>query len=1281
MLERGLGKVNGVHLTKADFGNNEHWCDICAKVKCKNRHHKRRPVPDAGWPDHPNMIHATDTMGRESITSLWGERYCTVVKDHHDGRTWTYAHRHKDDISEVLEEHEHDALVDARLSKSYREYGGTVDFPVKAYRNDNAGEFVGEAEQQRRRESRVATQPTVPNYGHGQQNAVAERGIALVRNISNAIIHSDMHNIPPKYAKRLWPYADKHAANLLLLRPSRSNTGSASPAEMRYAEGKGGRNPDWISRVIHIWGCRVVVVDPGGKRQLSGRDLFYVGVPDNFAPGILCWNLSAPKKRPRVFNSYSFQEDAKLDRWRASDGRGPAQLAGDSDAEDGEGAEASGSEADGITVVHNTDLPKLSSIGVHNEAGAAARPDGNKRSEPLKGGAKHPVTPRIKHVGKDGGHMLLWTNPDKGGEESSSAGSGSDSEDDCTDSSMNSTKASNRNRKNLFEDAETLNTDSDGVALLSSGGGASTPHEGKAPSSGGELISSPASQSDDGWGGRWFIGKPKKHGKAKKRVYKTMRAIHGELVRRGMQGVSYSDFAGHNDNADPRLRPKDRAEDGRPGFLWIPTSMGDQREDAPWRRAGRKRSADSEPVGAAIADDANDEEKAASVASEGEHNAAASAAFQRRRHHDFNLVREDCRRQGWFRSLARASRAVSPPHCGTEELLQRGSTMLETARDYGRKSVHVKGPKQKSLFNRGQALFKMANAVVQLAVANLTKGLEGVRARDVPEPKSYAEALASDYSSFWRDSIGVELANIEEHDVWEWVDLPRGRRCIDTTWAFRVKTNADGIVDKLKSRLCGRGFKQLFGIDFTESFAPVTVLASWRACLAEAAHYKWNIDIWDVKGAYLNSPLKEVIYCQPPKGMSTKGHEGQVLLLKKALYGLKQAGRAWNQKLTAWLVEHEFVTSSADPCLFIKTREVDGETQHIRLCVYVDDVNAFYSDESWYKEFKSEVMDADGGGFRLSASDDDNVFLGTSIERLEDGAIKIHQSRYVRELINRFLKNDGGTARVPHFSTIKLSKEMSPKTAEEVKKMAALPYRSMIGALNHLANYTRPDIACAVNVCAQFCANPGKQHYKAALQIIKYLSGTVEYGIIYGRKRTAHIPYAPLCAYSDSSWADDPDDRTSRSGTMLWSWGGPIEWRSSKQTAQALSTTEAEYMAVCGAVKSVVWARRLFADFGYSDLSIYDPNEVKTEAEIEGAHPVTVYEDNTGAIVWSHNAGVDHQRTKHIDLKWHYVRAQHKAGAIKLVYCPTDDMVADLLTKYLAAERFELLRDMMVAVE
>ena len=1257
MLKRGLGEINGVKISVKQFNSHDSWCDTCAKVKCKNKHHQRRKRPDAGWPDHPNHLHGTDTMGRETVASLWGERYSTVVKDFHDGKTWCYAHKHKDDVSEVLEGHEHDALIDARQSKSYAQYGGTVEFPVRSYRNDNAGEFVGEYEQERRRVAKIGTQPTVPNYGHGQQNAVAERGIALVRTISNALIHSDMHDVPEKYAVRLWPYADKHAANLLMLRPTSHNLDSASPAEKRYPEGKGGNDPEWIARVVHIWGSRVVVVDKSGKRDPAGRDLTYVGVPDNFAPGILCWDVTAPRVRPRVFNSYTFQEDVMLDRRRFAENQSPA-------IKSTPRKQASGSDEGDDDVplshdVHDDEPDEILLLDAESDSGAsevALDPDDPKEQHP----GRPPKTPHI-HVDHGEGQILLWTKPE---DDSSSSSSSPEEESSGSNPAI---QLSFSDRVNLAQESEesTVEVRLDQVSLDS------------------------GTDNDDGWGGRWMIGKrtrDKKRGRRGRPRHLTVKAIYNELRRRDperMKNIDLDTFRSHNDNADAHARPAMRTPEGGIGFLWIPTEMGDQRQEDSWKTKRVTTGEESESsVGAAAsgAELSPKESKAAAPVDEDDHNSSAFAAFQMRRHEEFSAARESCCKKGWFRTLARTSKAVSMPYCGTEELLNRATVMLEQAREYGHKSVHVGKRKQRNLYRRGQALFKMANAVLSLAVANLTRGLEGIRARDIPEPKSYKEALESDYREFWKDSIGVELANIEEHGVWEWVDLPRGRRCIDTTWAFKVKTNAEGTVDKLKSRLCGRGFKQIFGIDFTESYAPVTVLASWRACLAEAARYKWDVDIWDVKGAYLNSPLKEVIYCKPPLGMSTKGHEGQVLLLKKALYGLKQAGRAWNQKFTTWLVEHAFEVSDADPCLFLKTREIGGTTQHIRMCVYVDDVCAFFSHKEWYRAFKQDVMDADNGGFRLSASDDDNVFLGVSIERLNDGAIKIHQSRYVRELLDRFLKKGESTARVPHFSTVKLSKEMSPKTADAIKEMALLPYRSMIGALNHLANYSRPDIACAVNICAQFCANPGKQHYKAALQIMKYLAGTVEYGIIYGRKRTDHIPYAALCAYSDSSWADDPDDRTSRSGIMLWSWGGPIEWRSSKQTAQALSTTEAEYMAVCGAVKSVVWARRLFAEFGYGDLSIPDRDSVKTEAELEGAKPVTVFEDNTGAIVWSHNAGVDHQRTKHIDLKWHYVRAQHKAGAIKLVYCPTDEMVADLLTKYLAAPRFELLRDMMVAV-
>ena len=119
-------------------------------------------------------------------------------------------------------------------------------------------------------------------------------------------------------------------------------------------------------------------------------------------------------------------------------------------------------------------------------------------------------------------------------------------------------------------------------------------------------------------------------------------------------------------------------------------------------------------------------------------------------------------------------------------------------------------------------------------------------------------------------------------------------------------------------------------------------------------------------------------------------------------------------------------------------------------------------------------------------------------------------------------------------------------------------------------------------------------------------------------------------------------------------------------------------MAACGAMQSVVWGRRLFEEFGYTDLGIYDGGAA-TEEELQGHKPTTIFEDNTGCIQWSKNP-VDYQRSKHIDLKYHFVRAKVKEGVGKLVYCPTEEMMADILTKYLSTPRFTYLRDKMVWV-
>ena len=312
MLARGLGDVNGINVTQADYNKHEPWCDTCAKVNCRRSSHRARDEPDAGWGDIPNALHATDTMGKQK-PSYWGDRYSTVVKDHSDGKLWVYAHKHKDDLTEILEEHEHQALLDGRKTQMYEKYETTIELPVKAYRHDRGGELMSGRERARRRRKGIDTQPTVPNAGHGQQNAVAERAIATLRRLSNKLIHSTLHNLDVK-AKALWPYADAHAAKLIDLMPTRHNPGMQSPAERRYPPGKAALKESYIKRLYHLWGCRMIVHDPKDKRDLSGRDVIFVGVPDGYAPGYLGWDPDRPNKRPRVYLDVVFQEDARLDK-------------------------------------------------------------------------------------------------------------------------------------------------------------------------------------------------------------------------------------------------------------------------------------------------------------------------------------------------------------------------------------------------------------------------------------------------------------------------------------------------------------------------------------------------------------------------------------------------------------------------------------------------------------------------------------------------------------------------------------------------------------------------------------------------------------------------------------------------------------------------------------------------------------------------------------------------------------------------------------------------------
>ena len=1277
MIERGLGEINGIKITKSMYNKSAPWCEDCARGKCKQNRHKARDSASAGWPKRPNMLHAFDAMG-EMIRSMWGHRYSTLVKDHHDGRVWSYAHARKDkgSLAKMLSHHEHLAKIDGRLTKVFEENGGLHDLRVMGYRCDN--ETNNPYERARRVKAGIGTEWTIANDGHGQQNAVAERAIATTRTLADILINSEMHSISHKMARRLWPYAHRHAAHLQLLWPTAHNPGRASPGERRYAPGKGSNNPRWQSRLLHIWGSRMIARQDDhkytkGKCTLRGKSVHYMGVPEGFGPGYLGWDADNPTAHARLYYNVTFQEDARIDR-RPSESKAPDSSSESEDVSDIEEITISDDAGVDTNMGPVSELSDISS----NESGSDE--DIEEEAKKESGDWKQPS--HEVNMG-DGEALMLWSSA-----EDDTSGQADDDMDATVEAwKIPTPKASKSSRRRRRERRR---------AKARRSKPSPTPLE---------AYEKDIAKQDD-WAARLYIQEPKRgRSPTFQSLWKTLRDDYG-------MEETLSDFMDNNGGYDPSSRPLvyEKADRSR-RWVWAPTHLAkdhksgipqvegpleDEDEDdadqegsmngpeskgQPTGNHGAKAS-ESHPHAERESDDSDHSGSGAENLAESKAEHAQETSRMEDSHSAlfYSEQRENRRlRPVWYASMCRADprtdKDLGTPR-DNERRFERATTMFGNVIELAKKTVHIGMKRGRKSMRRAKSAFTMAACLVLVSVANLVKGIEHVKARDFPEPRNYKDAINSEFKEFWNEAIQSELANLKSHGIWEWTELPAGRRCIDTTWRFRTKPTKSGMIDKLKGRLCARGFRQMHGFDFTETHAPVTVLSSFRANVAECANYGWKMDMWDISGAYLNAELLEEIYLLPPDGLEIpEGHENHVLRLRKALYGLKQSGRAWNKKLTKWLTDYGFIVSDADPSLFLLERNTKGVGHTVRLNVHVDDAFAVYTQDQMYKEFKTELMKH----FDLSNSADNDVFLGITIEKLSDGAIKIVQRRYVDDIVATFLKGEDKPAKTPYVVSWKLSKEMGPQTEEAKKEMAEVPYRKLVGLLLHLANCTRPDIAAAVGILGKFNANPGVKHWKAGLEVVKYLKGTADYGVVYGRRQEG-IPYEPLCGYSDASWADDPDDRTSRAGTMLWSWGGPIEWRSCRQKSQALSSCEAEYMAASSCTQSVVWGARLFKQFGYEDLGVFGSSKTATEQEMEGHRPVVIYEDNTGCIHWSRNP-VDHQRAKHIDLKYHYVRAKVREGDVKLIHCETEEMMADLLTKYLAAPRFAYLRDKMLSVE
>ena len=512
------------------------------------------------------------------------------------------------------------------------------------------------------------------------------------------------------------------------------------------------------------------------------------------------------------------------------------------------------------------------------------------------------------------------------------------------------------------------------------------------------------------------------------------------------------------------------------------------------------------------------------------------------------------------------------------------------------------------------------------------------------EPRTVKEALSSPQKAKWVKAMEKEMESLKTNEVWDLVELPENRKAIGSKWVFRVKTDANGTVETHKARLVAQGFSQSFGDDYDETFSPVARFESVRTVIALAAQHGLKLHQMDVTTAFLNGDLEEEVYMKQPEGFIEKEKEHLVCRLRRSLYGLKQSPRCWNSVLDRKLKSMGFVQTIGDPCIYVK--EENGDI--FVIAVYVDDmILAGKSDEKI-----NEVKQALSELFQMKDMGELHYFLGVKvIQKPELKEVWIGQEAYTKSVLERFGMDNSKPVNTPVNPRKKLK-----KAADDSPRVDQVNYQCAVGHLLYLSTKTRPDIAYAVSDVARFSADPTEEHWAAVKRIMRYLNGTRDMGLLYdgtGSKTTSCV------GYSDADWAGDLDDRKSTSGYVFQISNAAVSWRSKKQPCVALSTAEAEYMALASATQEAVWLRQLLSDLKNKPTG-----------------PTLILEDNQAAICMAKNAQY-HGRAKHIDIKYHFIREHVANAAVKLQYCRTEEMIADIFTKGLGAVQFVKLRKML----
>ncbi|KAH9669936.1 retrovirus-related pol polyprotein from transposon RE1 [Citrus sinensis] len=556
------------------------------------------------------------------------------------------------------------------------------------------------------------------------------------------------------------------------------------------------------------------------------------------------------------------------------------------------------------------------------------------------------------------------------------------------------------------------------------------------------------------------------------------------------------------------------------------------------------------------------------------------------------------------------------------------------------------------------------------------------------EPDSVYEAMQNPK---WVTAMKEEYAALMQSGTWSLVPKTNDQRVVGNKWVYRVKYNTDGSVAKYKARLVAKGFQQIIGVNCFETFSPVIKPATVRVVLSLAVMNQWKIRQVDVNNAFLNGDLTEEVFMDQPEGFISFEKPDFVCNFHKSLYGLKQAPRAWYDKLIGCLLQLGFTNSSSDTSLFLKI----NKSSMILVLIYVDDIlitgpNSFEL-EKFITEFSTKFALKDLGVL--------SYFLGIEVLYDKD-CIFLSQRKYIRDLLSRVEMINCKDIDTLMSTGMKLQKEAQGNLGCYVEDITH--YRSIVGGMQYLV-LTRPEIAFSVHKLSQYVSAPTLQHLMACKRVLRYLKATQNYGLKFIKDGDLK-----LTGFTDADWAGDLDDRKSigayciclghnliscpsykqmerrilqngdflnllitmvpinslkeaepRVGSFLTSslFGhNLISWSSKKQPVIARSSAESEYRSLASASAEISWLQSLFS-----------------ELKLQCIEKPVIWCENLSATELAHNP-IFHSRTKHIEIDIHYVRNKVLAGELNIQYIPSEEQVADIMTKPLSFIHFNYLR-------